>query len=205
VFRDLFRRQPGSSNASDNEKRNENDHIIHLDGVTVLEFESLLTFFYEGYGNVHCTCSILHVIIQISDVFLSSWQESFLMSVGKWVALLAITHRFRFTEAEYRARREVFERNISLDPVTRISLAEEHSVPTTFIIPALEDLVRRPEPLLETEIANLSSEMVARLGVARERYLRQSAKMLTSETWLKRVAHDIVKQLWSPEEVLISA
>jgi len=187
VFRDLFRRQPtgtGSSSntrASDNEKRNENDHTIHLDGVTVLEFESLLTFFYEG------------------------WQESFSMPVGKWVALLAITHRFRFTEAEYRARREVFERSISLDLVTRISLAEKHSVPTTFIVPTLEDLVRRPEPLLETEIANLSGEMVAHLGVARERYLRQSSRMFASQPWLKRVAHDIVKQIWPTEEVLISA
>ena len=126
------------------------------------------------------------------------------MPIAKWVALLAITHRFRFTEAEYRARREVFERSISLDLVTRISLAEKHSVPTTFIIPALEDLVRRPEPLFEREIANLSGELVARLGVARERYLRESSRMLASEKWLKRVTHNIVKQLWPTEEVLIS-
>lgn len=127
------------------------------------------------------------------------------MPIWKWVALLAITHRFRFTEAEYRARREVFERSVSLDLVTRISLAEKHSVPTTFIVPALEDLVRRPEPLLETEIANLSGEMVAHLGVAREKYLRESARMFSSEKWLKRVAHDIVNQLWPTEDVLISA
>ena len=63
VFRDLFRRQTGNSNSSDNKKPNENDHIIHLDGVTILEFESLLTFFYEGYSNVQCTCSILRVAV----------------------------------------------------------------------------------------------------------------------------------------------
>ena len=127
------------------------------------------------------------------------------MSIGKWVALLSITHRFRFTEAEYRARREIFERSTSLDPVERISLAEKHSVPTTFILPALEDLIRRPGPLLEREIADLSGEMVARLGVGREKYLRQSSKMFASEKWLKRVARDVVKQLWPTEEVLISA
>ena len=52
VFQDLFRQKPGSnssSNTGDNEKSNENDQMIHLDGVTVVEFESLLTFFYEGY------------------------------------------------------------------------------------------------------------------------------------------------------------
>jgi hypothetical protein len=29
--------------------------------------------------------------------------------------------------------------------------------------------------------------------------------MFASEKWLKRVAHDIVNQLWPTEEVLISA
>jgi hypothetical protein len=123
------------------------------------------------------------------------------MSIRKWVALLAITHRFKFSEAEYRARREVFGRSSSLDSVTRISLAEKHSAPTTFIVPALEDLIQRSEPLLEREITNLSSEMVAHLGVARERYLRQSSKAFASENWLKRVAHDIVAQLWPTEDV----
>lgn len=99
------------------------------------------------------------------------------MPVGKWVAPLAIACRFRSTEAEYRARREIFERSISLDPATRISLAEKYSVPTTFIVPTLAYLVRRPEPLLEREIVDLSGEMVARLGVARERCLRQSSWM----------------------------
>jgi hypothetical protein len=144
-------------------------------------------------------------LFRFLTIFLSSWKESFSIPIGKWVALLAITHRFGFTEAEYRARQEVFERSISLDLVTRISLAEKYSVPTTFIIPALEDLVRRPQSLLETEIANLSGEMVARLGVARERYLRESSRVFASEKWLKRVAHDIVNQLWPTEEVLISA
>jgi hypothetical protein len=200
VFRDLLLEWPtgSSSNTSGNEKRNENDKIIHLDGVTAFEFQSLLSFFYEGYGNVHCTCSILRVINQISDVFLSSWLDSFVMSTEEWVALLSITHRFRFIEAKFRAQREIFEHSIALGPVARISLAEKHSVPTTFIVPALEDLVRRPEPLLERDIANLSGEMVARLGDAREKYLRESSRMFASETWLKRVAHDIVKQLWRP-------
>ena len=209
MFRGLIRRHPCSSNlnTSESEKPNESEeHIIHLDDVTVLEFESLLAFFYEGYDNDHYTffrfCMLIFRFLTCS---LSSWRESFSMPVEKWVALLAITHRFRFTEAEYRARREVFERSISLDLVTRISLAEKYTVPTTFIIPALEDLVRRPEPLLEIEIVNLSSEMVALLGVARERYLRQSSRAFASERWLKRVAHDIVKELWSVEEVLISA
>jgi hypothetical protein len=117
------------------------------------------------------------------------------MPMANWIALLAITHRFKFAEAELRARREVFEGSV-LRPVGQIALAEKHSVPMSFIVPALEDLVRRPEFLNEEEIVHLSGEMVARLNVAREKYVRESSRMFASETWLKRAAHDIVMSVW---------
>ena len=123
------------------------------------------------------------------------------MPIENWVALLAITHRFKFSDAEARARREVFEGTGSriLSPVKHIFLAEKHAVPMSFVLPALEDIVRHAEPLDEKEVGNLSGEMVARIGVARERYVRQSVRMFASEAWLKRVAHDIVKSVWHAE------
>ena len=74
MFRGLFRSKPGSNNTSDNVTRTENNPTIHLDGVTILEFESLLTFFYEGPGcdNVHCCTALVRFcmfIIYISDLF----------------------------------------------------------------------------------------------------------------------------------------
>jgi hypothetical protein len=124
------------------------------------------------------------------------------MPIMRWVALLAITNRFKFTEVEFRARREIFEGTGSrvICPVSRVFLAEKHAVPTKFIIPALEDLVRRTEPLQEMEVVNLSSETVARIGVAREKYVRESSRMLASEAWLERVVHDIVKSVWCIKE-----
>jgi hypothetical protein len=124
------------------------------------------------------------------------------MPIARWIALLAITHRFKFTEVEVHARREVFEGTFShcLSPVCRISLSEKYAVPVSFIIPALEDLVRRPVPLSEMEVVDLSHEMVARIGVAREKYVRESSRMFASENWLKRVAHDIVMSVWCKEE-----
>lgn len=129
-----------------------------------------------------------------------SWQEGFAMSISNWVALLSIAHRFKVTDAESRARREVFQRSPSLDPVKRLFLAEKHSVPISFIIPALEDLVRRPQPLQKKELGNLSREMIARLCTARERYVRESSRMFVSEPWLKQVASNIVKSLWPNEK-----
>jgi hypothetical protein len=129
------------------------------------------------------------------------------MPIARWIDLLSITHRFKFTEAEVRARREVFGNTGSnhLSPVHRITLSEKHAVPVGFIIPALEDLVRRPEPLTEKEIVGLSGEMVARIVIVREKYVRQSSRMFATENWLKRVAlelaHDIVMSVWSNEEV----
>ena len=118
------------------------------------------------------------------------------MPVSDWVALLAIAHRFKFTDAEFRARREVFQRTPPLDPVRQITIAEKCSVPTSFIVPALEDLVQRQEPLREIELAAMSSEMAARLGVARERYVRESSRAFSNDKWLQRVANDIVRSVW---------
>ncbi|KAI0251872.1 hypothetical protein BJV78DRAFT_395251 [Lactifluus subvellereus] len=165
VFRRILRLQHQNDNNRDD------NTTIYLDGVSVLEFESLLTFFYE------------------------SWQESFSMSTENWVALLAIAHRFKFTDAEFRARREIFQRNPPLDPVKQISIAEKYSVPISFIVPALESLVRRPEPLLRTELVQMSSEMVASLGVARERYVGESLGVV-NELGLKLAVNNIVRSVW---------
>lgn len=120
------------------------------------------------------------------------------MPIVNWVALLVIAHRFKFTEAEIRARREVFKGTdgFILGPVKKVILANIHSVPISFIVPSLEELVRRKKPLDREEIDILPNEMVARIGVAREKYVRKLSKMFTSETWLKQAAHDIVKSVW---------
>ena len=118
------------------------------------------------------------------------------MPTENWVALLAIAHRFKFKDAEHRARREVFQRSPALDPVKQIIIAEKHSVPIRFIVPALEVLVRRQEPLLETELSNMSSEMISHIGVAREKYVRESSRIFVTEAGLKRGASDIVKSVW---------
>jgi hypothetical protein len=120
------------------------------------------------------------------------------MPILNWVALLSIAHRFEFTDAESRARREVFQRG-PLDPVKQIFLAEQLSVPISFIVPALEDLVRRRKPLQKQELTNLSGEMMARLGKAREKYVRESSRMFAFESWLKQVASNIVKSVWHTE------
>ena len=118
------------------------------------------------------------------------------MPTNNWVALLSIAHRFKFTDAESRARREVFLCTPPLDHVRRLSLAEKHSVPICFIIPALNDLVRRPQPLQTDELTDLSRDMISRLGIAREKYLRESQRMFAPESWLKQVASSVVKSVW---------
>jgi hypothetical protein len=127
------------------------------------------------------------------------------MPVANWVALLSIAHRFEFTDVESRARREVFQRSPPLDSVKQISLAEKNSVPISFIIPALEDVVRRSQPLEKKELANLSGEMISRLWTAREEYLRESSKMFASEHWLQQVACNIVKTTWPNENLYFTS
>jgi hypothetical protein len=56
--------------------------------------------------------------------------------------------------------------------------------------------VRRPQPLQQVELTDLSSKMISCLGIARERYLRESQRMFASEPWLKEVADSVVKSVW---------
>jgi len=83
------------------------------------------------------------------------------MPISNWVALLSIAHRFKFTDAESRAQRDVFQHSPPLDPVKQIFLAEKHSVPISFVVPVLEDFVRRAQPLQKKELTNLFREMIA--------------------------------------------
>ena len=53
MFREIFVRHPKGSNTSDDGNPAKNRSLIRLHGVSVLEFEALLTFFYERY--VDCT------------------------------------------------------------------------------------------------------------------------------------------------------
>jgi hypothetical protein len=194
VFRGILRQQRVGDDT------NQDGSLIHLTGVSVLEFESLLTFFYEGYVDL-CFADKYSG----SDSLLPSWQEDFSMPISKWIALLVIAHRFKFAEAELRARREVFQCSPPLDPVTQIAIGEKHSVPISLVVPALEDLVRRPRPLDGKELMKLSGEMIARLGRAREIYVRESSKTFTTEEKLRQVASTIVKSVWQVEPASPSA
>jgi hypothetical protein len=119
------------------------------------------------------------------------------MPFSNWVNLLSIAHRFKFTDVESRARREVFRH--TLDPVSQLALAEKHSVPRSFVIPALEAIVRRAQPLQKDELSELSGETSARIGLARELYVSESSRMFAS-LWLKQVARNIVKVVWDTED-----
>jgi len=122
------------------------------------------------------------------------------MPISNWVALLSIAHRFKFTDAESRTQREVFQHSPPLDPVKQIFLAEKHSVPISFVVPVLEDFVRRAQPLQKKELTNLSLRDDCAVCKVRETYSRASLVLadvcLRAEPWFKQVARNIVKSVW---------
>ena len=118
--------------------------------------------------------------VLIRDRGLYSWRDDFSMSI-KLDGPPFYRSIIQVTEVKCRARREVFESSGSriLNPVKRISLAEAL---LSYSIRALEDLVRRPELFNETKSVKLSGEMVAHIGVTRERYANESSKIALVRT-----------------------
>jgi len=135
------------------------ENPIHLSGVTELEFETLLLYFYMG----------MH--------------DGFSLPQSRWVALLSIAHRYEFMSVRARAIREIYllgKRNKEkpasnlapdsepLNCLGLISLAEKYDVPLEQALPYFVELVVRKEPLTEAEIAGSPVLTVHRLARARE-------------------------------------
>ena len=69
---------------------------------------------------------------------------------------------------------------------------------------ALEDLVRRPQPLQQNEVTDLSCATIARPGRVREKYvpLREPFMMFASESesWPRYIGSNIVKSVRHTEK-----
>ncbi|KAI9513379.1 hypothetical protein F5148DRAFT_1020 [Russula earlei] len=173
---------------------------IHLAGVTELEFETLLRYFYK------------------------SMHDGFSLPQTSWIALLSISHRYEFLNVRERAIREIYglllhqqdplRQSLPQPPqdhVLLISVAEKYDVPPQYMIPSLVALVMRAQPLTEDEVARLSALNVSRLAQARENYVRrtiippqtQAGRLNTPNSWFlwaHSVAKGIVCNIWPVQE-----
>lgn len=144
---------------------------IYLSGVTELEFETLLRFFYK------------------------SIYDDFTLSQESWIALLSIAHRYEFLNVRERAIREIYgpfrarqkrwdvmatekkEQKVQQelerhDYQLLISVAEKYDVLRRDVVPLLLLFVVREQPLTEGEVLGFSALTVSRLAHAREDFQR---------------------------------
>ncbi|KAH9993323.1 hypothetical protein BJV74DRAFT_833475 [Russula compacta] len=174
---------------------------IHLSGVTELEFETLLRYFYK------------------------SMHDGFSLPQASWIALLSIAHRYEFLNVRERAIREIYDplqgQRTQPQPQQQllqsqqpqgeeylmlISVAEKYDVPSRYIVPLLVTLVTRAQSLTEDEVASLSSLTVSRLAHAREDFVRRTASsppplgvgLVNGESkWRNDIASSIVCKIWA--------
>ncbi|KAI0251874.1 hypothetical protein BJV78DRAFT_1374585 [Lactifluus subvellereus] len=166
---------------------------IYLSGVTELEFETLLRYFYN------------------------SMHDGFSLPQTSWIALLSITHRYDFPNVRERAIREVYGTAATAeqqqDHLLLLSVAEKYDVPPERLLPSLIALVMRPQPLTEDEVALFSALTISRLAHAREEFVRatpdlrrlppaQSVHFLlvpsppNSQSRKEDIAKDVVYKIW---------
>jgi len=158
---------------------------IHLSGVTELEFETLLRYFYK------------------------SMHDGFSLPQPSWIALLSIAHQYEFLNVRERAIREIYNPAAQQpqDHELLISVAEKYDVPPKHLIPSLVALVLRTQPLSEGEVGFFSALTVSRLAHAREDFVRRTANTplphpgwgaITSSSPSSRenVAKDVVCKIW---------
>jgi len=169
---------------------------IYLSGVTELEFETLLRFFYK------------------------SIYDGFTLPQASWVALLSIAHRYEFLNVRERAIREIYgpfqaRQNLKRwDSMTAeevqnelqkhdyhllISVAEKYDVPVCDLVPLLLPFVLREQPLTEGEVLRFSALTVSRLAHAREDFQRHGGSAMSIRKALE-YAKEIVCRIWQVQK-----
>ncbi|KAI0305099.1 hypothetical protein B0F90DRAFT_1701254 [Multifurca ochricompacta] len=154
---------------------------IHLSGVTELEFETLLRYFYQ-----RCVPSVT-------------------APLGTANALPRPPH---FLNVRERAIREIYGQVAQpQDHLLLLSVAEKYDLPPKHLLSSLVVLVTRPQPLTEGEVARFSALTVSRLAHAREDFVRRTvnppplqpgwlATVPNGPSWKDDVAKDVVCKIW---------
>ena len=192
------------------------ENPIYLSGVTELEFETLLRYFYKGYVRVSRTASpFRHYRPNMANGCAGtgapffpdagpSMHDDFSLPQSSWIALLSIAHRYEFLNVRVRAIREIYDpvrqrdegnsgsdsSSAPPDYLTLMLTAEKYDVPLQQALPSFVGCVMREEPLTEVEIARLSTLTAHRLARAREDYLRKTKGRS------RNVAKVIVRDIW---------
>ncbi|KAJ7118423.1 hypothetical protein C8R43DRAFT_901562 [Mycena crocata] len=149
VFKWMFICPPGSGEPDGST----DERPILLPGVTAMEFETLLDFFYTEKFQRH-------------DALMEEWIE-----------LLAISTRFDFQRlrecaidaidhSRWRMQRP-WNRRISIDPIEQIILAEKHDIPH-WLPTAYALMCERSHPLEEWEAEKIGYRKTTLLARARE-------------------------------------
>jgi hypothetical protein len=123
---------------------NRADGMIELEGVTKLEFESLLDLFYEGKPN-----------------------EKFL-PLDAWIAILSISTRYQMEVVRAHSIDQINNFVPRIDPTKQVVLARKCDVPE-WLSGAYTALCQRKEPISPEEGRELGIETMAQLSEIRER------------------------------------
>ncbi|KAA1474555.1 hypothetical protein DENSPDRAFT_824534 [Dentipellis sp. KUC8613] len=155
MFHAMFAYQPGTIRGV--AEGAEDSKPIFLDGTSCIEFESLLSYFYDE--NMH---------------------HDLTMTPEQWLALLSISERFGFENAKKRAIAELFSLRPRLEPAERIAIAERLELPREkYLLPAARELVMRSRPVQAREVSKMSAETVAGISYAREEFLLAAVRAAT--------------------------
>jgi len=127
------------------------EHPICLEGVTVKEFEYLVSILYPlEYGVTPYT------------------------TLEDWLMVAKLATKFDFEGIRTAALKAV-EQLPDLTPITKITVARQHNLKPEWILSSLVELTLRSEPLTKEEIASLGLEDTANLMRAREDWVKQKS------------------------------
>ncbi|KAI0318117.1 hypothetical protein OF83DRAFT_60228 [Amylostereum chailletii] len=180
VFRDMFALPPSTSGVIEGDS---DGHPIHLAGVTIDEFKSLMKVIYRSH------------------------RPNFVLSQAEWIAVLSISHRFEFKAIHERAVQILRTPPSEHEVAPLLVAAEQYGVGFADIIDALKIVVERKTPLSEYELQGMSTGLISRIMKAREtfRLIPTSAFCARCSRVANSASHDAVSIVHSTWDIPIPA
>lgn len=165
VFRDMFSMPQGSQNMVEGQS---DDKPIRLDGVTKNDFEQLLKALFHRLVRSNQFMVLRHLDDNEALHRHHGAVPGLPLTVDEWASVLKLSTKWEFKMLRQAAIDALIA--LQIGPVDRIVLARQYDI-RHWMVPALNELAKRPQPLGLEEGTKLGLETALKLASVRERVM----------------------------------
>ncbi|EGN92770.1 hypothetical protein SERLA73DRAFT_190623 [Serpula lacrymans var. lacrymans S7.3] len=158
VFREMFQLPAPEGGVADG---CDDDHPLHLEQIKKEDFKQFLRVLFPGSVIYEARC----IVSWTSHSSRPYKQETLPATLAEWTSVLKLSTMWDFDVVRQNTIKQMFSMNLGC--VRRAVLAIEYDI-DEWLVPALNELARRKEPITLAEMAHMGAELTLKMAAVRE-------------------------------------